>query len=300
MISHLKTCFERHGIPDTVIADNVTLWSNEFGQFAEEWGFEVKTSSPHHAPSNWQSERSVGTIKQLMRKSAEGGRDIHLALLAHRNTLISGLEYSPAQLLMSRMLKERLPTATSLLSPKVAQGVHRSLLARQQRQNRYHDRGTTALPTLQIGVLVTVQQGRTWNPEIVVEKHEAPRSFKVKTEDGQIFRRNRRFLCQSVEAEHAQPDQATLPATPTEDQVAHPVNHAFPSTSPEKIPVEATSPVGLPVSTPQAPKTRVSERQRNKPKWLDDYEHWLSRTMLRNSSILYIRNVICYCFQCHT
>ena len=41
---------------------------------------------------------------------------------------------------------------------------------------------------LQIAVPMTIQQGRsTWSPAIVVEKHEAPRSFKVKTEDGQIL-----------------------------------------------------------------------------------------------------------------
>jgi len=110
VILHLKTCFARHGIPDTVIADNMPFGSNEFAQFVEEWGFEVKTSSPHHALSNGQSERSVGTIKQLMRKAVEE-RDMHLALLAYRNTPISGLEYSTAQLLMSQILKDRLPTA---------------------------------------------------------------------------------------------------------------------------------------------------------------------------------------------
>ena len=47
---------------------------------------------------------------------------MHLALLAYRNTPISGLEYSPAQLLMSRVLKDRRSTATSLLSPKDCRG----------------------------------------------------------------------------------------------------------------------------------------------------------------------------------
>lgn len=150
-------------------------------------------------------------------KASQEGRDRHLALLAYRNTLISGLEYSPAQLLMSRVLKDRLSTAASLLSPKVAEDLHRSLLARQQRQKRYHNRGTKALPAFQTGVPVTVQRGRTWHPAIVVEKHEAPRSFKVKTEDGQILRRNRNFLRQSMETEPTQPDQVTSPATLTED-----------------------------------------------------------------------------------
>ena len=83
------------------------------------------------------------------------------------------------------------------------------------------------------------------------------------------------------------------PATPTEGQVAHPVTIASPSTSPEKVPTETTSPVELPMTTAQAPKRRVSEREKQKAKWLDDYEHRLSRTMLWNSSILSIRNVIC-------
>ena len=56
-----------------------------------------KTSIPHYAPSNGQSERSVGTIKQLTRKAAEEGRAVHVALLEERNTPISGPEYSPAQ-----------------------------------------------------------------------------------------------------------------------------------------------------------------------------------------------------------
>lgn len=110
-----------------------------------------------------------------------------------------------------------------------------------------------------------MQQGRTWNPVIVVEKHEAPRSFRVKTEHGQILRRNHKFLRQSMEAEPTQLDQVTSPATPTEDHVAHPVTHAPPSTSPEKIPAETTSPAGRSVVTPQAAKRRVSERQKNKP-----------------------------------
>ena len=102
-----------------------------------------------------------------MRKVADEGRDMPLALLAYRNTPVSALEYSTAQLLMSRMLNDRPPTATSLLSPKVDQGLHRSLLARQQRQKRYRDRGTKALPPLQIGVHVTVQRECTWSPALL-------------------------------------------------------------------------------------------------------------------------------------
>ena len=267
VISHLKTCFARHGIPDTVIADNMPFGSREFTQFPDEWGFEVKTSSPHHPASNGQSERSVGTIKQLMRKAAEEGRDIHLAMLEYRNTPISGLEYSPAQLLMSRMLKDKLPTPTTLLFPKLTQQAHRSLSARQERQKKYHDRGTKILPPLQVGDPVRIQQGRIWSPAIIMEKHEAPRSFRVRTEDGQVCRRNRKFLRQSPESEPVQPVQPVSPASSTTGQPVQATTMASPSLT-SGVP-ETSEAVSM---MPEVPIRRSSDRLRNKPKWLEDYE----------------------------
>ena len=43
VILHLKTCFARHGIPETVIPDNMPFGSKQFTQFADSWGIEVKT-----------------------------------------------------------------------------------------------------------------------------------------------------------------------------------------------------------------------------------------------------------------
>ena len=151
-----------------------TFGSKEFTQFAGEWGF-------------GQSEGSVGTLKHLMRKAAEDGRDVHLDLLEYRNTPIPGLEYSPAQFLMS---------PKTLLFPKLAREVQKSMSARHQRQKKYHDHDTRTLPQLQVGDPVTTQQGRVWNPAIT-EKHESPRSFKVKTKDGQVYRWKRKFLQKS-------------------------------------------------------------------------------------------------------
>ena len=88
-----------------------------------------------------------------MRKAAEDERDVHLDLFEYSNTPISGLEYSPAQLLMS---------PKTLLFPKLAQEVQKSLSARHQRQKKYHDHDTRTLPQLQVGDPVTTQQGRVW------------------------------------------------------------------------------------------------------------------------------------------
>ena len=176
-------------------------------------------------------------------------------MLVYRNTPISGLEYSPAQLLMSRMLKDKLPTPTTLLFPKFVQEAHRSLSARQERQKKYHDRGTKILPPLQVGDPVRIQQGRIWSPTIIMEKHEAPHSFRVRTK---VYRRNRKFLRHTPES----------PASSTTAQPVQATTLASPSLTPGAP--ETTVAVSM---MPEVPIRRTSDRLRNKPKWLEDYEH---------------------------
>ena len=64
-ITKMKSIFARHGIPNTVVADNMPFGSRAFQQFAKEWGFSIVTSSPTYAQSNGLAERNVQTIKRL-------------------------------------------------------------------------------------------------------------------------------------------------------------------------------------------------------------------------------------------
>ena len=49
VISHLKSIFSRHGIPETVMLDNGPQYSaTVFKLFAEEYGFNHITSSPKY------------------------------------------------------------------------------------------------------------------------------------------------------------------------------------------------------------------------------------------------------------
>ena len=192
VFSHLKSMFARHGILDELIADNMPFGNAEMRQFASQWDFTISTSSPEHPASNGQSERMVGIVKQLMRKANQEGRDPHLALLEYRNTPISGLSYSPSQLLMSRMLRDKMPTSASLLIPKVPKSAYDMLKLRQQKQKQYFDRGTRPLSKLEVGDSVRVKLGRTWTPGIISGKHSSPCSYLVTTENGRMHRRNRR------------------------------------------------------------------------------------------------------------
>ena len=111
-MKEMTQIFSCHGIPNTLVADNMPFDSKAFKRFAKEWDFSVVTSSPKYPQSNGLVERNVQTIQNLLRKE-------QLALLEFRNTPISGLQESPAQLLMNQRLRSTLPMTPSMLQPHV-------------------------------------------------------------------------------------------------------------------------------------------------------------------------------------
>ena len=195
VIMAMKDMFARHGIPERVIAD-MPFNSLKFKSFASDWEIEVVTSSPHCPKSNGLVERNVQTMKRLLKKADESKQDAFLALLGFRNSPISGMEVSLAELRMGRKLRTRLPTFKSLLEPKIRpmSQVRKKLLLRQQRQKAYYDRGTRPRPPLREGESVRMQQDREWTPAVVVKQHKAPCSYIVATPDGTQVRRNRVHL----------------------------------------------------------------------------------------------------------
>ena len=70
IINTLKSLFARHGIPEIVRSDNGPQFSSrEFAEFAKTFQFKHVTSSPHYPASNGQAERTVQTIKNLLKKA---------------------------------------------------------------------------------------------------------------------------------------------------------------------------------------------------------------------------------------
>ena len=60
------------------------------------------------------------------------------------------MKYSPAQMLMSRRLRTKIPAATSLLTPNIVDP-SAELIKAQSRQKRYYDRCANPLKPLQKG-----------------------------------------------------------------------------------------------------------------------------------------------------
>ena len=213
-ITMLKSMFARHGIPDEVVSDNGPQYSSlEFKAFALSWEFTHITTSPGFAQSNGQAERTVQTVKNILKKAAKDKTDPYLALLAYRNSPIDGVGLSPSQLLMSRRTKSKLPTSASLLKPSVRDGndIHDKLRQRQDEQKRHHDVGAHELPPLRPGDTVRIRQpafrGGNWDKTAIVStNHNAPRSYIVTTPDGRKYRRNRRQLLRTSETSFRSPD----------------------------------------------------------------------------------------------
>ncbi|CAC5396825.1 unnamed protein product [Mytilus coruscus] len=71
-------------------------------------------SSPHYQQSNGLAERFVQSVKKMLSKSKQDGKDPYIAMLKYRNTPLENL----AQLLMNRRLRTTIPTIKNRLKPK--------------------------------------------------------------------------------------------------------------------------------------------------------------------------------------
>ena len=105
---------------------------------------------------------------------------------------------------MNRQLRTRLP---AVRPPKENQtAIQMKNMQKKRNQAFYHDRNARELPKLDEGSTVRVYQHD--NPAIkakwstkakVLEQHHTPRSYIIRTEEGQTLRRNRRDLLHTGE-----------------------------------------------------------------------------------------------------
>ncbi|KAJ8257982.1 hypothetical protein GJAV_G00191830 [Gymnothorax javanicus] len=194
VISKLKALFARHGVPKEVVSDHMPFASAEMRQFASAWGITWTFSSPGYPQLNGMAERTIKTIKLMLKKAEQTKTDPYLALLTLRNTPVTGLGLSPAEVLMGRVLRSTLPAASAVLRPKHPTGVKQRLLKLQQRQWEYYNQHARPLSVLKPGMAVNMETPRGWKPAVVEQNRREPRSYTVVTPAGQRYRRNRRHL----------------------------------------------------------------------------------------------------------
>ena len=175
VIKSLKNQFARHGIPVTLYSDNGSQFaSREFSEFASAWQFDHQTSSPHFPQSNGKVENAVKSAKRLLTKAKASGQDPYLAILDWRNTPSATIGTSPVQRLFRRGTKTLLPTAGTLLQPKIVEGTKGKLKERKGKQECYYNKGTKELAGLRPGETVRMkplpsERNKLWKKATVVE-----------------------------------------------------------------------------------------------------------------------------------
>lgn len=70
---------------------------------------------------------------------------------------------------------------------------------KQVKQKHYFYRQTKEQPELQAGEKVRIQRGETWQPAVVLKKHEQPRSSVISIPDGKLYRRSINHLRKAEE-----------------------------------------------------------------------------------------------------
>ena len=211
-----------------------------------------------------------------MKKSKQAGTDFYLGC-------------SPVQRLCGRRTRTFLPTATSLLKPTTTPGVRYKLLKKKERQTYYYNRGTRELSPLRKGdavVMLPSPQARKWK-KAQVEDQVDVRSYAVRTEDGRVFRRNRRHLkkydpppATHISEVEVGPSKITVTSTPPAEGAVKDSEEP-PIQPPQQVsadvstpPSSPTVPAPAPVKDPPAgvPATTRSRRQIKLPARFKDFK----------------------------
>ena len=201
-ITALKTISFRYGIPVIVRSDNGPQYrSQEFTTFAKAYNFTHVTSSPLYPQSNGQVERTVQTLKKILRHAD----DICQGLLSYRTTPMPWCNLSPSELLMGRRLRSLLPMTDNLLIPQwpYLSEFHKSneqFNAKQKKDfdQRHHTKEHSPLPDDRE---VWVTSSREPVRGRVVTVADTPRSYLVNTPSGTI-RRNQQHLQRLPESDN--------------------------------------------------------------------------------------------------
>ncbi len=194
VIAALQSIFARHGIPEELRSDNGPQYDSlEMGEFVSSHNFKHITSSPHYPQSSGLAERTVKTVKELLKKS----EDPFTALLTYRATPFPWCGLSPAELLMGRRIRSGLPQLTECYLPswpylRRFRALNQKF--KKQQEHYYNQRHRTRpLPPIPDDTPVWIRTGSRQTLGDTLSRAETPRSYITTTPTGEV-RRNRQHL----------------------------------------------------------------------------------------------------------
>lgn len=184
--SHL---FATMGFPKVIVADNQPFSSRSCQMFAKQYQIEIKNSSPNYPQSNGMSERAVQTAKSILRKASESGKSYMLSLMEYRNTPLPVINLSPADIVFGRKLRTSVPTSEHLIKNQHNELVYDKLKESQSKMKIRYDQHTCEKPDFHVGERVLIQDGKEWQPAVIVNRSVIPRSYIVRYKN-KCYQRN--------------------------------------------------------------------------------------------------------------
>ena len=184
---HLRSLFATHGLPEMIVSDNGSVFTNvEFQDFCSKNGIKHVKSAPYHPASNGLAERAVQTFKEAMKRADPReslSTRVSRFLFKYRMTPHSTTGISPAELLLERRPRSHF----DFMLPNLASKIRSKQLA----QKVQHDKKSKPR-TLKIGSNVLVRNfstGPEWLFGTIVNT-KGPLSYIVKLSDGRYFKRH--------------------------------------------------------------------------------------------------------------
>ena len=189
------------GSPTEIMSDNGPQFIGAaFQQMCKDWGITHQTSSPRYPQSNGQIERTVRTVKEIIRKTQATGESTAAALLNLRCTPVDAHLPSPAEMMFGRQVRTLLPANLDSNTTYQGQKNQERLEQRRGRMKTDYDAvgSKQELQPLRVGQKVRFldKESHTWIPAEVTNicNDLQARSYIVTTTNGTRLRRNRVHL----------------------------------------------------------------------------------------------------------
>ncbi|KAG5889762.1 hypothetical protein JTB14_003856 [Gonioctena quinquepunctata] len=129
----------------------------------------------------------------MLTKALQQRTDIYSMLMEYRNTALKNINKSPAQMMLNRTLRTKIPILENKLLPRVEKDIRKRKQESQSLQQYYYNKNAKNLCELKEGEKVYLRRGNAWQEGEIKKIHNSPRSYIVSTKQGE-YRRNRRDL----------------------------------------------------------------------------------------------------------
>ncbi|KAL4082362.1 hypothetical protein QTP88_030027, partial [Uroleucon formosanum] len=130
--------------------------------------------------SNGLAEKAVHISKQLLKKCHSEKVDLETAQLEYRYTPIVELNASPSELLMSRLLKTKLPISKDKSRHTLLRNNQANLKKAHGKYKEWHDKRNNKKEVIFYeGHKAVVFKKHKWIPGKIISKIDSPRSYWV-------------------------------------------------------------------------------------------------------------------------